>query len=226
MRLLPALLASAALIAAPAPAAPLFGRKQPKVSDYAPTLAPPPVAAPAPANGAIFQAAYGYAPLTSGARAAMVGDVLTITLIERTQASKTNSATTSRDGAIEISPPTTGFLSALKKTDVSVASNDGFSGKGAAAQSNTLSGQISVTIAQVYPNGTMLVRGEKLLTLNKGDERIQVSGIVRAVDIGADNTVPSYRVADARITYNGKGEIARASQQGWLGRFFSRISPL
>ena len=88
-----------------------------------------------------------------------------------------------------------------------------------------LSGEVSVTIAAVYPNGTMLVRGEKLLTLNRGDERVQISGIVRAMDISPDNRILSTRVADANIRYVGKGEIARASKQGWLQRFFSIISP-
>ena len=82
-----------------------------------------------------------------------------------------------------------------------------------------------MTIAAVYPNGTMLVRGEKLLTLNRGDERVQISGIVRAMDISPDNRILSTRVADANIRYVGKGEIARASKQGWLQRFFSIISP-
>ena len=82
-----------------------------------------------------------------------------------------------------------------------------------------------MTIAEVYPNGTMLVKGEKLLTLNRGDERVQISGIVRAIDIGSDNRIASTRVADANIRYVGKGEIARASKQGWLQRFFSIISP-
>ena len=100
-----------------------------------------------------------------------------------------------------------------------------FQGKGSAAQSNQLNGEISVTVAEVYPNGTMLVRGEKLLTLNRGDERVQISGIIRPMDIGPDNRIASTRVADANIRYVGKGEIARASHQGWLGRFFSRISP-
>ena len=71
----------------------------------------------------------------------------------------------------------------------------------------------------------LLIRGEKNLTLNRGDEQIRISGLVRVQDIDLDNTVPSTRVADAKITYSGKGEIARASDQGWLGRFFSRISP-
>ena len=71
----------------------------------------------------------------------------------------------------------------------------------------------------------MLVRGEKALTLNRGDEFVQISGLVRPADITPDNRVLSTRVADAKITYTGKGEIARASRQGWLQRFFSMISP-
>ena len=87
----------AGLNASPASAGLFGGKKQPK-PDYAPAYAPPPPAAPA--NGAIFQAANGYAPLTSGARAAMVGDVLTIMLVERTQASKASAANTDRSGDI------------------------------------------------------------------------------------------------------------------------------
>lgn len=206
-------------------AAPADARKnrEPVVSEYAPTLAPA-YAAPA-ANGSIFQASMGYAPLTSGARAAMVGDLVTITLVEATQAQKTNSASTDRSGNIGVSMPTTGPLSFIKGTDTQVGSSSTFSGKGAAQQSNQLTGAITVTIAQVYPNGTFLVRGEKHLTLNRGDEVIQIAGIVRAADIDSSNSVLSTRVADARITYTGKGEIARASTQGWLGRFFSRIAP-
>ncbi len=178
-----------------------------------------------PANGAIFQAVNGYAPLTSGARAAMVGDLLTIALVERTQASKSTTASTDRSGNIGLTPPTTGPLSLFSPTDVAFSGGGKFDGKGAAAQSNALQGEISVTVAAVYPNGTMLVRGEKLVTLNRGDEHIRIAGLVRAIDIGPDNRVPSTRVADARITYSGTGEIARASRQGWLNRFFSMLSP-
>ena len=71
----------------------------------------------------------------------------------------------------------------------------------------------------------MLVRGEKLIKLNRGDEFIRISGIVRQAVVTADNRIPSTRVADADITYSGKGEIARASRQGWLQRFFTMLSP-
>lgn len=197
--------------------------KQDEPSEYAPTLAP--VAPPQAADGSIFQASMGYAPLTSGSRAAMVGDLITITLVEATQAQKTNSASTDRSSTIGLTPPTTGPLSLFTSTDASMGGSGTFTGKGAAEQSNQLTGSITVTIAKVYPNGTYLIRGEKHLTLNRGDEVIQIAGLIRAADIDSNNSVLSTRVADAKITYTGKGEIARASTQGWLGRFFSRISP-
>ena len=182
--------------------------------------APPP---PPPSNGAIFQS--GYTPLTSGGRAGQVGDIITIQLVERTAATKSNAANTQRDGSIGLTPPATGPFSLFDPSDVGASGTQQFKGKGDASQSNALSGEVSVTVAAVYPNGTMLVKGEKLLTLNRGDERVQISGIVRAIDISPDNRVLSTRVANANIRYVGKGEIARASKQGWLQRFFSIISP-
>jgi flagellar L-ring protein precursor FlgH len=191
--------------------------------DYVPAFASPP---PQPAaNGAIFQAANGYSALTNGARAAMVGDIVTISLVERTQATKSNSASTDRSGEIGLTPPTTGPASFFNPTDIGASGGSTFQGKGGAAQSNQLSGEISVTISRVFPNGTMLIRGEKLLTLNRGDETIGITGIIRAADIGPDNRVASTRVADARIIYSGKGEIARGSKMGWLNRFFAILSP-
>lgn len=193
-------------------------------SEYRPTFATS-QAPQAEADGSIFRVSSGYAPLTSGSRASGVGDILTIALVERTQAVKQNSAEISRDGSIGITPPATGILDVIKPTDIKMGGDQSFNGGGQASQSNRLSGEISVTIAEVYSNGTMLVRGEKLVTLNRGDEYIRISGLVRPQDISPDNRVPSTRVADARITYSGRGELARASRQGWLQRFFSSMSP-
>ena len=196
---------------------------RPAPIEYAPTAAP--VMLAVPANGAIFQASRGYTPLTSGARAGAVGDVLTIALVERMAATKTASQNSGRDGSIGLAPPVTGPLALFSSGDINMGGNQSFKGQGTAAQSNALSGEVSVTVAAVYPNGTMLVRGEKQVTLNRGDETVRISGIVRAVDIGADNRIASTRIADARIAYTGKGEVARASRQGWLQRFFSAVSP-
>ena len=190
---------------------------------FSPTPATPVENAAAP-NGAIFQG-NGYAALTSGTRASRVGDVLTITLLERTTAGINNATGTNRAGSIGLSPPSSGPLSVISSADINMGGDQSFKGKGDTVQSNTLTGEVSVTIAAVYPNGTMLVKGEKRLALNRGDETVQFSGIVRSADVTADNRVPSWRVADAKINYRGKGDVARASRQGWLQRFFSIVSP-
>ncbi len=202
-------------------ASPALAKKGVPVEDFTP---PFPVEVPVPATpGAIFSA--GYSALTSGARASQVGDILTVVLVERMQATKSNSAKTGRNGSLGLTPPTTGPLALFSSSDVSMGGTSAFTGKGEAEQSNALSGELSVTVIAVRSNGTMLVRGEKALTLNRGDEHVQLSGIVRASDIGPDNRIASTRLADARISYTGKGEIARASRQGWLQRFFSMVSP-
>ncbi|GAB5486484.1 MAG: hypothetical protein Pars2KO_00540 [Parasphingorhabdus sp.] len=177
------------------------------------------------ANGAIFQSTSGYAALTSGTRASMKGDIITILLVERTQAAKSNSASKDRNGGFSLTPPTTGLFSLFSPSDASASGSQNFSGSGSAQQSNSLQGQISVTVAESYANGTMLVRGQKLTSLNRGDEHMQFSGLIRAIDVSSDNTIPSTKVADARINYGGTGEIASASKQGWLQKFFSFISP-
>jgi flagellar L-ring protein FlgH len=213
--------AAFALAALASVCAPAASAKR-KVQDFAPT--PPLSALPTPTTGAIFVAG-GYAPLTSGTRAAQVGDVLTVILMERTSASKSTSASTDRGGSLGLTPPSTGPLSLFKSSDINASGSQSFKGKGESAQSNLLTGEVSVTVAAVYPNGTMLVRGEKQLALHRGEELIQISGIVRSADISPDNRIASTRVADARIVYSGKGEIARATRQGWLQRFFAKVSP-
>jgi flagellar L-ring protein precursor FlgH len=96
-----------------------------------------------------------------------------------------------------------------------------FNGNGAAAQSNKLDGFISVTVAKRFSNGNLLVRGQKLVAINAGREFVRLQGIVRPSDIAPDNTVLSWRVADAYISYGGQGTVANASKPGWLYRFFN-----
>ena len=202
--------------------APITAHAKTKPESFA--ASPAPVRVEAPQNGAIFNVGT-YAALTSGARASQVGDILTVILSERTSATKSTSTATDRNGGFGLTPPTTGPFSLFKPSDVNVSGTQTFKGKGETAQSNSLAGEMSVTVTAVYPNGTMLVRGEKLLTLNRGDEHVRLSGLVRSVDISPDNRVSSSRIADAHILYTGKGEVANASKQGWLQRFFSKVSP-
>lgn len=185
------------------------------------------VAAPPPAtpNGAIFQGARGYVPLTSGHRAGAVGDILTIALVERTVGSTTATTGTDRNGSIGLTPPTTGPLSVFSASDASLGGNSQFAGRGNSAQANALSGEVTVTVVGITSTGMLQVEGAKQVRINRGNETVRVAGLVRPSDIGADNRVPSTRIADARIDYTGRGEVARAARQGWLQRFFSVISP-
>lgn len=195
----------------------------PRNDDAAWAATPPqePLAAPA-ADGAIYHEAQNM-ELFNDPRAHRVGDILTISLVESTQASKKASTSTSKKDKSDLAAPTIlGRPVSIGGKDVSFGTNGdrSFDGSGNSSQSNQLTGSITVTVAQRLSNGNLLVRGEKWLTINQGQELVRISGIVRPQDIGQDNSVPSTRVADARIGYTGRGTLADANTQGWLSRFF------
>lgn len=217
---------AAVLLAAPALAQPKSVKlpKAMRPTGYEASL-PISDAPPRATDGSIFNAAAGYAPLIAGNRARAVGDPLTIALIETTTTSKSAGSKTGRDGGFSITPPSAGPLAFLKPDALKASGQSSFKGDGSAAQSSNFSGTVAVTIAEVRPNGTALVKGEKRMMLSQGQEWIQFSGIVRLADIDANNTVKSPQVADARMEYSGKGSIQRAGREGWLSRFFNMITP-
>ncbi|MGH8486700.1 MAG: flagellar basal body L-ring protein FlgH [Pseudomonas sp.] len=205
----------------------------PKPNDpyYAPVLPRTPLPASAN-NGSIYQAGFDQ-NLYSDRKAFRVGDIITITLNERTSASKNANSQIDKNSTADIglsslfgSSATTNnpFGSGDLSLSAGYSGDRSTKGDSKAAQGNTLTGSITVTVADVLPNGIIAVRGEKWLTLNTGDELVRIAGMIRADDIATDNTVPSTRVADARITYSGTGSFADASQPGWFDRFF--LSPL
>lgn len=194
--------------------------------DFAP-VQPAALVPPLQNNGAIYQGGYDMRLFEDHA-ARRVGDIVTVTLSERTNAKKNADMGNSKDTSISVSAP---YLMGMNpatilgqdiKTEIETAHS--FDGKGDANQSNQLTGNISVTVVEVLPNGNLRVRGEKRVTLNDGNEYIRLSGIVRPIDIDVANTVPSSKVADATIMYTGDGAMAESSKMGWLARFFN--SPL
>ena len=195
----------------------------PEPESYAPT-APAQEAAPTTTAGAIYNPDINLV-LFEDVKARNVGDLVTILLVESTAASKTASTTTAKNSDVDTGPPTLAGRpvtdQGIQILDNVIESERSFDGSGDASQSNQLNGSITVTIERRLPNGNLLVRGEKWLTLNQGEEFIQISGIIRPTDISTANTVPSTRVADARITYSGKGPLAASNKPGWLTRFFS-----
>ena len=187
-----------------------------------PPLPEPTYVVPPSTDGAIYQASQGYTPLYNGNRAAQVGDLVTIVLVERTVTSKATSSKTTRDGSAGLTLPD--FVG-IDQGDLSASAGSSFNGQGNAAQTSTLRGDLTVTIADIRPNGTAFVRGEKVMQLSQGEEWVQVSGIIRLADIDQDNRISSIRVADARISYSGKGAVQQSSKPGWLSRFFNAVSP-
>jgi flagellar L-ring protein precursor FlgH len=184
-------------------------------------VAPADLRPPAQSSGGIYQAGYDMR-LFEDNKAMRVGDILTITFNEKTQATKKDDLNSKKDNEISFTAPSLFGMAVSTMTGqdlkTKVASNNEFKGAGSAGQSNSLTGDISVTVVEQLPNGNLRVRGEKRVTLNQGDEYVRLSGIVRPVDVDPNNTVSSDKVADATIMYTGNGAMADASKMGWFSR--------
>lgn len=170
-------------------------------------------------GGGLYQGSYNWS-LTQDRRAYRVGDILTILLDESTQSSKQAKTNFGKKNDVELGVPSVAGKS-LDSLSGSVSGNRHFNGNATSAQQNMLRGSISVAVHQVLSNGVLVIRGEKWLTLNQGDEYMRVSGLVRADDIARDNTISSQRIANARISYAGRGALSDANSAGWLTRFFN-----
>ena len=178
------------------------------------------------AKGSIYASGAGIS-LWEDKRARRIGDVITLLLDERTVSSKSNSTAidkkdTTNMGVTSLlgTNPSTSLFGGLDMT-VNTNNNREFAGDAGSDQSNRLQGQISVTVADVLPNGVLVVRGEKWMTFSQGDEFIRIEGLLRPTDVNPDNSALSTRLADARITYSGTGALAEAQKQGWASRFFT-----
>jgi len=180
-----------------------------------------------PIAGSLFSTNAAQRGMFEDRRARLVGDTLTINLVEKTAATKNANSSASRDSEISASIPTMSKvpLKYLQGLDLAASTGNTFSGKGASSANNNFTGTITVTVIDVYPNGNLLVSGEKRVAINQGDEFIRFSGVVNPMHVTSANAVNSTQVADARIEYKGSGYIDDAQQMGWLTRFFQVISP-
>lgn len=180
----------------------------------------------APANGSIYNVATAR-PLFEDRRARLVGDTLVINIAEKTAAAKKSDTKADRTYDASIGVPTMiGLpLKSFQGTTLAATSSTGFEGAGENTSSNNFTGSLAVTVIEVYPNGNLLVSGEKQIGLKEGEEFIRFSGVVNPTTITASNTVQSTQVADARIEYKANGFLDSAQVMGWLGRFFLSFLP-
>ena len=195
-----------------------------KSIDYAPIYETETVSESEAGFGSIYKPKQGSLFAMEG-RASRVGDILTVAFTESFQATKSQNAATSRSSESSVTfPPVVEKL--IPGEEFASSGENTFSGSGSTAQSNSLTGSVSVHVIRVFGNGNLEIMGQKKLTLNNGDEYIRVSGIVRPRDISADNVVQSDRIANADINYIGAGDIARSGKKGWYTRLMETIAPI
>lgn len=190
------------------------------------TIRPEARTVPVAANGSIYNAATAR-PLFEDRRARLIGDTLTINISEKTAAAKKSDTKADRSSDMSLGIPTVAGLplKSLQGTTFAANSATGFEGSGENTSSNNFVSTLTVTVIEVYPNGNLLVSGEKQIGLKEGEEFIRFSGVVNPITISAANTVSSTQVADARIEYKANGFLDSAQVMGWLGRFFLSFLP-
>jgi flagellar L-ring protein precursor FlgH len=180
--------------------------------------------APPPADGAIYHTGYS-AGLFDNPTARNVGDTVTVILQEATTAQKSSQTDTAKTTKDSLAAPTVlGQNLTIHGAPVlsgSLNNANSFSGSGDSKQSDSLVGDITVTVVKRLQNGNLVVQGQKYIDINQGSEFVRLEGIIRPIDVSADNTIPSSAVADARIAYGQKGALNDANKPGLLSRFFN-----
>ena len=178
-------------------------------------------------NGAIFQAGQ-YRPLFEDHRARLVGDSLTIQIVEKISASQKSTSSIGKNGKLDAKLTALPLLSAgaFAQAAATGSSANNFDGKGSTESSNDFSGTITATVTEVLPNGHLLVAGEKQIGVNHNVDVLRFSGQVDPRAIQPGNSVLSAQIANVRIEQRGRGAQADAQGIGWLGRFFLNVLPL
>jgi flagellar L-ring protein precursor FlgH len=188
-----------------------------------PTSARPMLAdAGTPADGAIFNAGT-YRPMFEDRRARHIGDVLTLSIVEKTAAVKAGASSGNKSGSASFGVP--GPLQSRLGGNVSLSTANKFADGDNQSASNTFTGTMGVTVTEVLPNGNLIVVGEKQIAMNKGTEFIRFSGMVNPDSIQGGNVVTSTAVADARVEYRTNSQIDRAEVSSMMSRFFQSMLP-
>lgn len=162
----------------------------------------------------------GYRPLTSDSKAFRVGDILTVQVFENSSASTSSDTGTRRKNSVnaELSRDSIPF------NRIGVGVQGEFDGGGKTQRANRLLATISVKVKSVNSNGDLIVGGTQVLTVNEEAQTVNLEGVVRPVDVSEANVVLSTRLADAKITYVGEGDLTERQRRGlwrkvldWLG---------
>lgn len=147
-----------------------------------------------------------------------VGDTLTIVISEKTTATQTKSRKNGKSGSTKLNAGV-GILDFVSAA--SASTSDSWKADGSAKDTSNFSGNIAVTVVEVQPNGNMIVEGTQSIWQNKDEHKITLRGVVRRDDVTYDNTVPSTKLADATVRFDGKGPLNAKQRQGILTQIFN-----
>lgn len=159
-----------------------------------------------------------YHSIFADRKACQVGDILTIVISESTTTSASKSSSNKKSGSTSLSAGV-GIFDFLKAA--SASGSDSFSAKGAAADTNTVRGNVTVTVVDVQPNGNMTIEGTQSIWQNRDEHKITFRGVCRQDDVLANNTIPSTKIADATVKFDGKGPLNAKQRQGILTQVFN-----
>ena len=175
-------------------------------------------------GGAIFQDAQ-YRPLFEDHRARLVGDTLTVQIVEKVSASQKSTSSIDKSGKVSAGLSAVPFVppGVLNRATVGGNSNNNYQGRGSTENTNDFSGVITATVTGVLPNGHLLVSGEKQIGVNNNVDVLRFSGQVDPRAIQAGNLVASAQIANVRLEHKGRGPQADAQVIGWLARFFLSV---
>ena len=178
------------------------------------------------ATGSLYQSA-SYRPSFEDHRARMVGDTVTVQIVENVTASQKSSSTANRTTSMDTAITALPFANTrvLGKLGVGTSSANDFAGKGGTESANTFSGSITATVVEVLPNGHLVVTGEKQIGVNQNVDVLRFSGTIDPRAVQPGSIVSSTQVANARIESRGRGAQAEAQTVGLLARFFMALLP-
>ena len=190
------------------------------------SVAQPDAIGAAASQGGIFQAAR-YRPLFEDHRARLVGDTLTVQIVEKVTATAKSTSSVDKSGSLSASISALPGIKpkAFVRGTAEGSSASAFEGQGATENSNDFSGTITAVVRGVLPNGHLLIAGEKQIGVNENVDVLRFSGQVDPRAILAGNSVQSAQIANVRLEQRGRGQQSEAQRIGWLSRVFLSLAP-
>lgn len=158
--------------------------------------------------------------LFSDNKATLPGDAVTIVVMESTQASNSSETSAGRKSDLGIAASGGVGTSSIPTTDISLGTNNDFKGSGSTQTNGMIRTKISAVVDTVLANGNLVIRGSKKITINGEDQIVNIKGVIRQSDIMADNSVYSFNISDAEISFEGNGIINNSQKPGWITKLF------